>query len=72
MNKIELQNQLKSIAENIFDPNTPVYEQNILKIFQYKNNCSIVTFRQGLKNFREDNYNVENIIKLLNQNFEKR
>jgi len=65
MNKIE---KLKSIAKDILDENTPVYEHNVLKNFDYKKDCSIVTIRQDIKELNSKEVTVEKIIKILNKN----
>ncbi len=55
---------LKSIAENILNENTPVYEHDVLVNFQYKKDCNIVTIRQDIKNLKVvDLKGVERVLK---------
>jgi len=67
MNKRE---QLKLIAENILDKNTPVYEKDVLKYFKYKAGCDIVTIRIDIRLLKIENVNIKSIIKILENNLE--
>jgi len=62
--------QLKFIAENILDQEKCVYEKDVLKDFKYKQGCDIVTIRHGIRQLKFEEFNVKNLVKILDKNLE--